>query len=185
MELILALVLGAAFGFALDRVGATNPNYIINMLRLTDLHLMRTIIMAIGTASVLLFGGLILGLVDPGHMDIKTAYIGVVIGGGLLGLGFAIAGYCPGTGFAAMAAGRRDAVAFVLGGLVGAFAYALSYAQVKTTGVLEKLWGGDVTLAQMSKLDTPALITSLPGEWVGLVLGVVFMAIAWRLPARV
>jgi F0F1-type ATP synthase assembly protein I len=46
--IILAIVIGAAFGFALDRVGATNPGYIISMLRLGNLHLMKTILLAIG-----------------------------------------------------------------------------------------------------------------------------------------
>ena len=39
---------GATFGAVLDRVGATNPGYIIRMLNLTHLHLMKTILLAIG-----------------------------------------------------------------------------------------------------------------------------------------
>lgn len=39
-SVILAVFLGAIFGFAIHRVGASDPQYIINMLRLTDLHLM-------------------------------------------------------------------------------------------------------------------------------------------------
>ena len=91
-QILLALLLGGLFGFVLDRIGATNPGYIIKMLNLTDLHLMKTILAGIGVASVLLFGGLVLGLVDVGHMSVKTAYVGVFIGGLLLGTGFAIAG---------------------------------------------------------------------------------------------
>ncbi|MEP1029525.1 MAG: hypothetical protein ABJI62_07495, partial [Alphaproteobacteria bacterium] len=75
--LILAIVIGGAFGFVLDRIGATNPNFIIGMLRLSNLHLMKTIFLAIGTASVLLYAGLMLGVVDPGHLSVKDAYWGV------------------------------------------------------------------------------------------------------------
>ncbi|MCB1510962.1 MAG: hypothetical protein KDJ36_08655, partial [Hyphomicrobiaceae bacterium] len=60
---ILALVIGAAFGFVLDRIGATNPGRIIGMLNLSRLHLMKTILAGIGIASILMFGGLMLGLV--------------------------------------------------------------------------------------------------------------------------
>ena len=44
---VLAIILGMFFGFALQRVGATNPQNIINMLRLKDLHLMKAIFFAI------------------------------------------------------------------------------------------------------------------------------------------
>ena len=103
MEIVLAIAIGGAFGFVLDRVGATNPGYIIRMLNLSDLHLMKTILSGIGTASILMFAGLLVGLVDPGHVSIKAAYLGVFIGGLLLGVGFAVAGYCPGTGLTAAA----------------------------------------------------------------------------------
>ena len=75
--IILALVIGAAFGAVLDRVGATNPNYIGKMLNLTNLHLAKAILLAIGVGSVLMFAGQMMGLVDVGHMSVKTAYAGV------------------------------------------------------------------------------------------------------------
>tara|TARA_R110002012_G_scaffold215749_2_gene386807 strand:- start:477 stop:1067 length:591 start_codon:yes stop_codon:yes gene_type:complete len=182
-SIILAIFIGAAFGFALDRVGATNPNFIIRMLNLTNLHLMRAILLAIGVAAILTFGGLMTGVVSPEHLDVKDAYLGVFVGGVLLGLGFAVAGYCPGTGLAAAASGRYDAMIFVLGGLVGAFAYMLSYADVAATGLLEKIAGGKATLGTVAGTDYPALF-NIPGEVTGLIMGIAFIAVAWLLPAR-
>ena len=98
MTIILAIGLGLAFGAVLDRVGAANPTYIGKMLNLTNLNLAKIILLAIGTGSVLMFGGQMLGLVDVGHMSVKTAYLGVFIGGLMLGAGWAVAGFCPGTG---------------------------------------------------------------------------------------
>lgn len=182
--IILAIVLGAAFGFALDRVGATNPGYIIRMLNLTDLHLMKTILAGIGVASILLFAGLMLGLVDPGHLSVKAAYYGVFAGGLLLGIGFAIAGYCPGTGLTALATGRIDALFFVVGGLFGAGAYMLAYGSIAGTGLLEKIAGGDATLGTVSGTGYPSVFGSVSGEWLGLAIGVGFVLIAWLLPPR-
>ena len=51
--IILAIVIGAAFGAVLDRIGATNPNWIGKMLSLKHLHLMKTILLAIGTIVAL------------------------------------------------------------------------------------------------------------------------------------
>lgn len=118
MDMTLAILLGLFFGIALNLTGATNPEKIIRMQNLTDMHLTKTILLAIGTASAGLFIALIFGLIDPAHISIKTAHMGVIIGGALLGAGFAISGYCPGTGLAAMSTGRKDAAVFVLGGVL-------------------------------------------------------------------
>ena len=182
--LILAIVIGAAFGFTLDRVGATNPNLIIGMLRLSNLHLMKTILLAVAVASVLLFGGLLLGLLNPGHLDVKEAYLGVIVGGVLLGIGFAIAGYCPGTGLTAAVTGRKDALWFVVGGLVGAAAYMLTFTLVEGTGLLAPIAGGKSTLGAIVGTAYPALWPGLPGEWLGLGLAVLLGAVAFALPMR-
>jgi len=183
-QILLALILGGLFGAVLDRIGATNPNYIIKMLNLTDLHLMKTILFGIGFASILLFGGLMLGLVDVGHMSVKDAYLGVFLGGLLLGTGFAVAGYCPGTSLTAAATGRTDAIVFVVGGLVGAAAYMGSYAAVESTGVLQPLLGGKATLGTVAGAKFPALIPGVSGEILGLIMGLVLVVIAFALPRR-
>ncbi|MBX2854424.1 MAG: YeeE/YedE family protein [Rhodobacteraceae bacterium] len=182
--ILLALAIGGAFGVALDRVGATNPNLIVGMLSLRGLHLMKTILFAIGVGSVLMFGGQMLGLVEVGHMSVKAAYSGVFIGGLLLGAGWAATGYCPGTGLAAAASGRRDAVFFALGGLLGAAAYMLSYSWVKTTGALEEIAGGKATLGAVPGAGYPALVPGAPGDMIGLALGAAFILIAFALPDR-
>ena len=183
MSIVLAVALGGLFGFVLQRVGATNPSNIINMLRLTDTHLMKAILFGIGFASLLLFAGMSFGLIDAGHLSVKASNAGVLIGGGILGLGFAIAGFCPGTGFAALGDGRRDAVAFVVGGLAGAGLFMLTYEQIKSFGWLENWFGGKATLAATAT-DYPALMEG-SGLIVAGVLAVVFMAIAIVLPRRI
>ncbi|UYV39059.1 YeeE/YedE family protein [Rhodobacteraceae bacterium D3-12] len=182
-SIILALVIGAAFGATLDRIGATNPNWIGRMLNLTNLHLMKTILLAIGVGSILMFGGQMLGLVEVGHMSVKAAYVGVFIGGLLLGAGWAMAGYCPGTSVCAVAAGRKDALFFIAGGLLGAAAYMVTYPMWKASGMLDNIAGGKVTLGTVpgSKFDG---IWAVQGDVLGLVLGAAFVVIAFVLPER-
>ncbi len=182
--IILAVVIGFAFGFVLDRVGATNPGYIIKMFNFSDLHLMKTILLAIGVAATLMFGGILSGVVDVGHMSVKGMYTGVFLGGLLLGVGFAVSGFCPGTGLTAAATGRKDAMFFVLGGLLGAAAYMVSYPWIASTGVLESTLGGKVTLGPVSGTNYPALFGSITGEWLGVFVGVGFIIISLVLPPR-
>ena len=183
MNIILAIILGILFGFALQRVGANNPQNIINMLRLKDLHLMKAIFFAIGFSSTLLFLLMAFGIIDGGHLSVKSSYFGVIVGGSLLGLGFAIAGYCPGTSLTALADGRKDALFFIGGGLLGALLYTLVYGSIKETWLFDKVAGGKVMLAMGSEKFEP-LLPMIPGTLLAAAIGIVFMFIAWKLPEK-
>jgi hypothetical protein len=184
MTIVLAIILGIFFGFALQRVGATNPQNIINMLRLKDLHLMKAIFFAIGISSTLLFILMAVGVIDAANLSVKSSYLGVIVGGALLGLGFAVAGYCPGTGLTAVADGRKDALFFVGGGLLGALLYTLVYGSIKGTWLFDKIAGGKVMLATGAD-KFQALLPMIPGTLLAAALGIVFMLIAWKLPNKV
>ena len=183
MTIILALIIGGLFGVVLDRIGATNPTVSGRMLGLINLGLMKAILLAIGVGSILMFAGQMVGLVDVGHMSVKTAYIGVFIGGLVMGTGWAISGYCPGTGLAGAATGRKDALFFIAGGLLGAAAYMVTYPSIKATGVLDAVLGGKVTLGTVPGAKYDGLL-SLPGDVLGIVLGLVFVLVAFVLPER-
>ena len=184
MEILLAIVIGAAFGAVLDRIGATNPTYIGRMLALTNLNLMKTILLAIGTGSVLMFAGQMIGLVDVGHMSVKAAYVGVFVGGLMLGAGWAASGFCPGTGVCAAASGRKDAIFFIAGGLLGAAAYMVTYPAWKASGMLDDVMGGKTTLGAVpgSKFDG---LTAMSGDIIGILMGLAFIVIAFVLPERI
>ncbi|UWQ27359.1 YeeE/YedE family protein [Leisingera sp. M523] len=181
--ILLAIVTGAAFGAVLDRIGASNPGFIGKMLNLTNLDLAKSILLAIGTGSVLMFGGQMAGLVDVGHMSVKAAYAGVFIGGLMLGAGWALAGYCPGTGVVAAASGRKDALFFIAGGLLGAAAYMATYPAWKASGLLDNFAGGKVTLGAVPGAKYEGLM-ALPGDLLGIILGLGFIALAFALPQR-
>jgi len=182
MSILLAVVLGLLFGFVLERVGASDPDKILGMLRLKDLHLMKAIFTAIGVSSILLFLGVLLGVVKVSHLSIKAMYPGVLLGGALLGLGWAIGGYCPGTGVVAAGRGRKDAVFFILGGLVGAGVFMLNYEALADAGWTAKWFGGKATLVDTGAKGAVAL---LKGTWTALVamlVGAAMLAIGWLLP---
>ncbi|MEA3468308.1 MAG: DUF6691 family protein [Thermodesulfobacteriota bacterium] len=177
---ILAIFLGTLFGFVLQRIGAADPDKIINMLRLKDLHLMKTILTGIGISSILLFAGMATGLLDSGHLSVKSMYWGVVIGGALLGIGWGMAGFCPGTGMVAAGSGRIDAFFFLLGGLVGAGVYTLMFNALKSTFLMNSLFGGKTTLVQTGEYQ--AILTTVPGWAVAITIGAALIGFAALLP---
>ncbi len=184
MNIIIAIVIGMLFGFVLQKSGAANPQRIIDMLRLKDFHLMKAIFLGIGLSSLLLFALMSLGMLDNSHLSVKTAHFGVIIGGAVLGLGWAISGFCPGTGIVAAGAGRKDAIFFIIGGMAGAFLFTLVYGSLKTTIIFDKLGGGKATLAETGVAKYTTLLPSIPSVAIAGSIAIVFIFIAWKLPCR-
>lgn len=181
MTIVLAIILGMLFGFVMQKIGAANPQVIIGMLRLKDFHLMKAIFLGIGISNLALFALVAMGVIDGGNFSVKSSYVGVIVGGAIFGIGWAIAGFCPGTGIVAAGAGRKDALSFILGGLLGAFLFTLMYGSIKATFLFNNL-GGTVTLATTGNEKFASLLPTLPAVVVAGVIAIVFMVIAWKLP---
>ena len=184
MEIILAILIGTLFGFVLERASAANPDKILGMLTLRDLHLMKAIFSAIGLSSLILFGGILLGVFEISHLSIKNMYPGVLIGGAVMGFGWALGGFCPGTGIVAAGRGRKDAWFFILGGLVGAFIYTLQFESLNAAGWMTDWFGGKATLIETgAKGTTPVLV----GSWtpfLAMGIGAALLAVGVLLPLK-
>ena len=128
MDNLIGFIIGVLFGAGLLLGGLAEPDKIIGTLRLKDFHAMRTIAVFV---LVGILGTWILEIIGIAHFSIKPAALaGALIGGGLLGIGFGLTGYCPGTGLACAMAGRIDALITVLGMLLGALVFILIYPSV-------------------------------------------------------
>jgi len=182
-KIILAIVIGQLFGFILQKTGAANPQKIINMLRLKDFYLMKVIFLGLGVSSAILFSLMALNIIDITHLSIKTAYFGVLVGGAIFGLGWAISGFCPGSSIVAIGARRMDALFFVLGGLLGAFAFTLAYSFLQQTFLFEKLFGGKATLAETGVDKFTALLPNISSIAVAGGIAALFIIIAFILPS--
>ncbi len=181
MKIFLAILLGGAFGFVLHRSGAANPVNIINMLTFRDTKILKLILLALALSSGAVFT-IQAGFPDVLHWSVKSAYVGVIVGGLIFGIGFALAGYCPGTSLCALGEGRKDALLFVIGGLLGAGGYTLSYGALRDTWLSTSIAGGKVTLADLGSGKYPALLDTLPGVAVSTVLAVGLVLLVWALP---
>jgi hypothetical protein len=125
---VIGFIIGVLFGAALLLGGLADPDKIIGTLRLKDFHAVRTIAVFV---LVGMLGTWILELTGTAHFSVKPAAIlAVAIGGALLGIGFGLTGYCPGTGLACAASGRLDALITVAGMFVGALVFILIYPSI-------------------------------------------------------
>ena len=179
-EIIIAIILGGFFGFALYNAGASNPENILSMLRLKRLILMKIIIFAIGFGAFLVS---ITGLVNAfpiSHFSVKSTHLGVVIGGLIFGVGFGYGGTCPGTAVAGLGdIYIKRAFSTVLGGLLGAFVFAQCYCLLAKTGMYEMFALGNLSLFKISPNIPSVLEIGFGGL---LLMSLVFMAIGYFLP---
>lgn len=182
MDLILAIMIGGLFGFALYYTGASRPKKLVSMLKLEDLSLMKTILFSIGLSSVLLFAANTKGILDLSHLNIKATNLGVITGGLIFAVGFGWLGSCPGTCVAASGSdGIKKALVTVLGGLAGAFTFSMTYGFWKSAGLFASMDFGKMTLFALSE-KYPSLFNIGFGGL--LFTGLMFMTIAVILPEK-
>jgi len=146
MTLFIGFLIGCAFGTILFLGGASSYRRIMGTLLLKDMWIIKLMMTAIGVGTL---GIYLLDLGGLANMSIKPAYVwGVLIGGLVFGIGWAVSGYCPGTCIVGAAEGKKDALFTVLGALTGAFLFSLSFPYLEST-LIEPANYGKVTLESM------------------------------------
>lgn len=122
--LLLALPIGFAFGWFLERGGLGNAKKLAGQFYLTDLTVFKVMFSAIVTAALGVFWLSRIGWLDLGKVAVPPTYLLPQLAGGLVfGAGFVIGGLCPGTSCVAAATGRRDGLALIAGMLVGVWVF--------------------------------------------------------------
>jgi uncharacterized membrane protein YedE/YeeE len=122
-SLVLGFGIGIAFGACLERSGLGNARKLMGQFALTDLAVFKVMFSAIVTAMLGLFWLSRLGLLDLDRVYLPDTFLlPQLAGGALFGVGFALAGLCPGTSCVAAATGRGDGVAVMIGMLAGVLA---------------------------------------------------------------
>ncbi|MCL6622341.1 MAG: YeeE/YedE family protein [Syntrophobacterales bacterium] len=119
-----AFILGVLFGLALERAGFGSSRRLAAVFYLDDLAVIKVMFTALVTAmlALLLLTGS--GLLPPEHLFyLPTVYGAHLLGGLILGTGFAMGGWCPGTAAVGAASGKLDALLFLAGGVLGCLLY--------------------------------------------------------------
>lgn len=132
---ILYLVLGTIFGFTLSRSGAADYNYIQGMFLFEEFQLYGIIATAVVLTAPALWliqkrGRTLLG---PPRFERKPLNRGTVVGSLLFGIGWSLAGMCPGPILVNVGEGKIYAVAALAGALAGAGAFGTLYPRFQRT----------------------------------------------------
>jgi len=146
MTLLTGFLIGCAFGAILYLGGASSYRKILGTLLLKDMTIIKLMMTAIGVGSL---GVYLLDLGGLANMSIKPTYVwGVVVGGAIFGIGWAVSGYCPGTCVVGSSEGKKDAIATLIGGLVGAGIFSLSFPFIDKM-FLQSANYGEITIVEL------------------------------------
>lgn len=128
LNLIIALIIGIAFGAILEQAGFSSSKKLVGLFYGYDFTVLRVFFTAGVTAMVGIMGLNYFGLIDLNFVYINPLFVySAIVGGIIMGLGFILGGYCPGTSFCGAAIGKTDAMIFIGGLFLGVFAFAEGY----------------------------------------------------------
>lgn len=144
-QILLGLFSGIAFGFVIQRVGATNAHKMARAHLMLEGDIPRFMLMAVVLSAVGLFGLQAAGIDNT--RILPTSLVATGLAAVIFGIGWGLCGYCPGTTWAAVGEGRMDAVFALLGGLAGTALFAQFHE------VLIPLLYGPTNIGQISLGD--------------------------------
>jgi len=153
-------IIGFGFGYVLEISGFGNSNKLAAQFYFKELTVLKVMFTAIVVAMVLIFAAVGLGLLDYNQVWVNPTYLWPgIIGGLIMGVGFIIGGFCPGTSLVSMATFKLDGLFFVLGGLTGIFLFG------ETVGLYEDWWNssyfGRLTIQDWLNLPTGLVVVAV------------------------
>lgn len=161
-NLIIALIAGIGFGFTLEQAGFSSTKKLVGLFYGYDF----TVLKVFFTAGITAMIGVVL-LAHFGLLDLSLIYINptflksALVGGAIMGLGFIIGGFCPGTSVCAASIGKLDGLAFVFGSALGVMVFIEGYPLFEKI-YLADAWGPVLINEKlgMSKLVFAFLLTA-------------------------
>ena len=154
---VVFLLIGFAFGYVLEISGFGNSRKLAAQFYFKDMTVLKVMFGAIITAMVLIFATSAIGLLDYNLIWVNPTYLWPgIVGGLIMGVGFIIGGFCPGTSLVGAATFKLDGVFFVLGVFFGIFLFG------ETVSNFNIFWNssymGRITLPELFGLSTGVVV---------------------------
>lgn len=163
------LVCGLMFGWVLESAGFGSPCKLTGQFKLNDWSVMKVMMTAIVVAAAGLAGLQSLGWIEADAVFVPSAMLAAAaIGGLLVGVGFAVGGYCPGTSVVGLFSGRIDAAVFLLGLLAGTWVFADLYGpSIQALMDAAEVMSGD-TVSEVLNVSPWWVVLALSAALVGV-----------------
>jgi rhodanese-related sulfurtransferase len=154
---LIYLLIGFSFGYVLEISGFANSPKLAAQFYFKDLTVLKVMFTAIVVAMVLIFGATALGLLDFNLIWVNPTYLWPgILGGLIMGVGFIVGGFCPGTSLVAVSTFKIDGLFFALGSLFGIFLFG------ETVSLFDDFWNssymGRFTLPELFGLPTGVVV---------------------------
>jgi len=164
------LAIGFAFGFILESSGFGDSRQLAAQFYFRELRVVKVMFTAIVVAMILIFWSTALGLLDYDQIWVSPTYLWPGIAGGLImGIGFIIGGYCPGTSLVSAATLKLDGIFFLLGNITGMVIFG------ETAGLINTFWNsgyfGTFTLPELLHLETGIVVVLVTCLALGMFAG--------------
>ncbi len=125
---VFALLIGVVFGFFLEGSGFSSSRKLAGVFYGYDFIVLKFFFTAAITAAVGMIYFEYVGWIDLDLIFVNQSYVtSLIIGGVIMGLGFIMGGYCPGTSLCGAAIGKIDAWVFTGGMFLGIFIFSEAF----------------------------------------------------------
>lgn len=153
-------LIGVLFGAVLETAGFGNSMKLAAQFYFRDLTVLKVMFTAIIVACVLVFLASAIGLLDYNLVWVPPTYLWPgIVGGLIMGAGFIVGGFCPGTSLVAMATGKVDGLFFVLGVLTGIFVFGETVASFAV--FFDSSYMGRFTLPDLFGVDYGVVVVAV------------------------
>lgn len=163
------LLIGLCFGFVLELSGFGDSRKLAAQFYFFDMRVFKVMFSAIITAMILIFFTSSVGLTDFSKLYVNPTFLwSGIVGGLVMGVGFILGGFCPGTSLVGAATLKIDALLFVLGVLFGVYLFGESQPYIDSffnSGSLGRLTLSDVLQIDAGRIVFVILTLALLAFW--------------------
>jgi uncharacterized membrane protein YedE/YeeE/rhodanese-related sulfurtransferase len=149
--------IGFGFGAVLEAAGFGDTRKLAGQFYLREMTVLKVMFTAIAVAAVLVAGASAFGLLDMSRVWVNPTYLWPgIVGGLVMGVGFVLGGFCPGTSVVAASTLKIDGIVFLAGALLGVYAFGETVSRVEPFFLSS--YSGRFTLDEWLGVSTPVAV---------------------------